>query len=176
MEQLNGKDTLPIFTSHTRNGQIFRGHPNFRGKGPWRDWVWVNWGQGYGKLPAHIWCFVDVKGVKHGRNAPIFGGIALKDGTYAVVETTILVQDELDIGKSDLMAPISKEVTIDSDGVVTKRTFFWRTQRHSWIHAVLCRTLEAHLTDILCYSQEMHGQHCSQNGFRTSMHWIRWMH
>ena len=30
-------DYMPIHTCHRRNGQIFRGHPNFRGKGPWKD-------------------------------------------------------------------------------------------------------------------------------------------
>ena len=34
-------DSLPIYTCHRRDGQMFRGHPNYRGKGPWRDWAWV---------------------------------------------------------------------------------------------------------------------------------------
>ena len=36
---------LPIFTYHRRGEHIVRGHPNYRGKGPWRDWVWVDWGE-----------------------------------------------------------------------------------------------------------------------------------
>ena len=48
-------DFLPIFTCHRRKGQTFRGHPNYRGKGPWRDWVWVNWGPQEGRLPCQMW-------------------------------------------------------------------------------------------------------------------------
>ena len=35
---------LEICTWHKRGDQIFRGHPNYRGKGGWKDWVWINWG------------------------------------------------------------------------------------------------------------------------------------
>ena len=31
--------TLDIFTEHSRDGVMFRGHPNHRGTGPWKDWV-----------------------------------------------------------------------------------------------------------------------------------------
>jgi hypothetical protein len=57
--QANGEENpLGIFTMHRRKDQIFRGHRDFRGKGPWQDWDWVNWGAGWGCLPCHIWCFV----------------------------------------------------------------------------------------------------------------------
>ena len=42
---------LEIFTEHTRDGTIFRGHPNYRGSGPWRDWVLVDWGEASGHQP-----------------------------------------------------------------------------------------------------------------------------
>ena len=116
-------DSLPIYTCHRRDGQIFRGHPNYRGKGAWKDWVWVNWGE-YGKLPCHIWCFVVLQGMPTGQNALYHGGIPLKDGTYAVVETTTLQEDEDEIGKSDLMMPVMKEVTLDAAGNVENRTFY----------------------------------------------------
>ena len=35
-------DYLPIYTRHVRDKQIFRGHPNFRGQGPWRDWAVID--------------------------------------------------------------------------------------------------------------------------------------
>ena len=34
---------LEILTRHRRNGTTFRGHPNFRGQGPWKDWAVVDW-------------------------------------------------------------------------------------------------------------------------------------
>ena len=35
-------DFLEICTLHQRGDQVFRAHPNYRGKGPWRDWAWVD--------------------------------------------------------------------------------------------------------------------------------------
>ena len=116
-------ESLPIYTCHRRKGQIFRGHPNYRGKGPWRDWVWVDWGAGYGKLPSHIWCFVVIEGCPSGRNAPEYGGIALKNGTYAVVETTQLEDDETEVGRSDLMMPVLKDIDLKT-GQKVGRQFY----------------------------------------------------
>ena len=42
LERLGVEHELQIFTVHNRGDQLFRGHPNFGGKGHWRDWVWVN--------------------------------------------------------------------------------------------------------------------------------------
>lgn len=120
----NPHESLPIFTCHRRNGQIFRGHPNYRGKGPWRDWVWVNWGQGYGTTPCHIWCFVIIEGAPLGRNQFHYGGVPLKDGTYAVVETSELEKDDHELGRSDLMMPIRKEIRLDEHNSVVQRTFY----------------------------------------------------
>ncbi|MEM7032623.1 MAG: hypothetical protein AAF629_23925, partial [Chloroflexota bacterium] len=44
---------LPIFTEHKRKGQIFCGHP--RSEGSWKDWIMIDWGKGWGSLPAQIW-------------------------------------------------------------------------------------------------------------------------
>jgi hypothetical protein len=118
------KKSLPIFTFHRRGNQIFRGHPNYRGKGPWRDWVWVNWGE-EGRLPCHIWCFVVLEGLPNRRNAPEFGGIKLnRDGVYAVVETSQVEMNEEEVGRSSILIPIRKMVGLDSDGTVLKRHFF----------------------------------------------------
>ena len=118
-----GEEFLPIFTCHRRKGQTFRGHPNFRGKGPWRDWVWVNWGQD-GRYPAHIWCFVSLQGLPTGRHGLTYGGTPLRDGVFAVVETATVEANEDLIVKSDLMIPVCKEVDLDEDGNVTNRTFY----------------------------------------------------
>ncbi len=116
--------SLPINTCHKRDDQIFRGHPNYWGKGPWKDWVWVNWGGGEGKLPCHIWCFVTLQDLPLRGGHLEHGGVQLKDGVYAVVECATLETDEAEIGRSDLMMPIDKEVDFDDDGFVSKRTFY----------------------------------------------------
>ena len=122
-------ESVPIYTVHKRAGQIFRGHPNFRGKGPWRDWVWVDWGHPYGKMPCHIWCFVVLKGMPTGRNRLHYGDIDLVDGVYAVVENSELEQldedgyDECNV-KSEMMMAIRKEVDLDDAGFPIKRTFY----------------------------------------------------
>jgi hypothetical protein len=115
---------LPIFTAHKRGDQMFRAHPNYRGKGPWRDWVWVNWGQ-EGRLPCHIWCFVVLEGLQSRRNAPDFGGIKLnRDGVYAVVECSQIETCEQEIGRSSILLPIRKTVDLDSAGNVSNRHYF----------------------------------------------------
>ena len=117
-------DSMPIFTCHRRSGQVFRGHPNFRGKGPWKDWVWVDWGPGYGRLPSHIWCFVKLEGMPTGGNTIHYGGIPLKDGVFAVVEATTFVEEMAQVGNSDLMIPVVKDVQLDGDGSILQRTFY----------------------------------------------------
>jgi hypothetical protein len=119
------EDSLPIYTCHKRGDQIFRGHPNFRGNGAWKDWVLVDWGTGERELPCHIWCFVVLKNLPQGRNGIEHGGIKLReDGVYAVVECCTLETDEEELGRSELMYPIHKTVDLDEDGYVTNRSFF----------------------------------------------------
>lgn len=106
---------MPIYTEHTRNGMVFRGHPNFRRNGPWRDWAMINWGdpddEGYGDLPCQIWCFVTLNGLDDALDGALgrkYGGIYLEDGTYAVVETGRWDDDEDEICMSDLFQPFFK--------------------------------------------------------------------
>ena len=119
----NGK--LPVRTEHKRDQQIYHGHPNFRGKGFWRDWVLVDWGGG-SVLPAHIWCFVVLSNMPKGRNQRIeFGGINLEDGVFAVVESANYDDDEDGGHQSDLFTPLTLEVEgIDQDGDVSGRKFY----------------------------------------------------
>ena len=77
---------IPIFTEHKRGETIFRGHPNYHGEGPWRDWVLIDWGRGWGTLPSHIWCFVDLSSFKSGSKSVEYGGVRLENNVYAVVE------------------------------------------------------------------------------------------
>ena len=58
-----------------------------------------------------------------GRDGLDYGGIRLKDATYAVVEEAYL--EETEVGKSDLFVPYLKSVKgFNEDGTVTGRTFF----------------------------------------------------
>lgn len=114
---------LPIFTMHKRNGQTFRGHPNYRGKGPWRDWVWVDWGA-QGQFPNHIWCFVEIKTLPDRGRHFEYGGITLKNGVYAVVESAFVDAEAESINKSDLMLPVRKESELDEDGLATNRNLY----------------------------------------------------
>ena len=117
-------ELLPIYTCHRRKGQIFRGHPNFRGKGAWRDWVWVNWGTGYGRLPSHIYCFVVLKNMPSGANTIHFGGIPLQDGVFAVVETANPDVQAQECPGANLITPYLKECEVGGNGRVRKRTFY----------------------------------------------------
>ena len=101
---------LPIFTEHKRGDIIFRGHPNYHGEGPWRDWVLIDWGRGWGTLPSHIWCFVDLTGFKSGSKSVEYGGIRLEKNVYAVVEVGQYVQIGDEALQSDLLVPLHKEV------------------------------------------------------------------
>ena len=115
---------LPIRTEHRRGKTIFRGHPNYRSSGrPWKDWVLVDWGPGYGSLPSHIWCFVCLTNMPIGGNTLQFGGINLADGVYAVVEVANYTEN--DVGASDFFTPLELEVgDMDENGTVTGRRFY----------------------------------------------------
>ena len=59
-----------------------------------------------------------------GRRRLKYGGIALEAGTYAVVETTELEENQVELGKSDLMMPIRKDIDLNEDGSVARRRFY----------------------------------------------------
>lgn len=116
---------LPVLTQHTREGQMFYGHPNFRSSGPWKDWVLIDWGPGYGVLPSHIWCFIELENMPIGNQKVEYGGITLTDGIFAVVEVASYVEEKQAAAMSDLFTPLEVEVQgMDSDGDVTARKFY----------------------------------------------------
>jgi hypothetical protein len=107
---------LRIRGTHTREGQIFRGSPDFRGDS-WRDWALFDWGGPSSTLPGQIWCFVVINSLIDGENSGIHhGSIELANGHYAVVESadyaTTLKQKKL----SDIFMSINKEVAQTADG------------------------------------------------------------
>ena len=103
---------LRIYTRIVRGGNSFRGHPNYRGKGPWRDWVWVDYGKD-GTFPCQIRCFAVVPPIEGGRRL-YSGGIRLQEGVFAVVESgKILEEDNWDL---DILTPFEKDVGLDAEG------------------------------------------------------------
>lgn len=116
---------MKVMTAHKRGTDVFRGHPNFRGEGPWKDWAIVDWGRKEGELPSHIWCFVSLSQMPKGRNKLNYGGIDLVDGVYAVVEVAQYDTDAANIAKSDLFTPLLLEIEgYDEDGDVSGRKFY----------------------------------------------------
>ena len=85
---------LPVLTEHRRDQVCWRAHPNFQGRGPWKDWVLVDWGP-EGVLPCRIWCFVDLTGLGPGTKRLEFGGVTLKQNVYAVMECATYDDDEI---------------------------------------------------------------------------------
>ena len=50
------------FTEYRRFGETFRAHPNYRSDGPWLDWVYIQWEEPLGSIPACIQTFIESKG------------------------------------------------------------------------------------------------------------------
>ena len=125
-EEVNAQP-LKLLTEHRRGDILFRGHPNHRGRGPWRDWALFNWGASYGVLPGQIWCFVVLEGLPSGRSAIEFGGVRIENGVYAVTEMATYddpnaLEENL---QSDLFVPLKKDVMgIDPEGNITGRKFY----------------------------------------------------
>ena len=104
----NYMEKVPLRTTHTRHGTIFRGSPKFIGE-VWRDWVMVDWGRS-GKLPCKIYGFVDLSALPL-NNRVSYGGLPnISPGQYAIVESASYVDDEDQENMSELLTPIEKEV------------------------------------------------------------------
>ena len=99
---------LQVYSEHSRHGQMFRAHPNYRGKGHWRDWVMIQWEEG--DTPAEIWCYVDLTEIPEGTEITLDSGMIVEHGVFAVVKCTTWVEDEEEITRSDLFTPLAKAV------------------------------------------------------------------
>ena len=111
-----GMRRLEIRGEHKRNGQIFRGHPDYRDN-HWRDWAMFDWGEMDGTLPGQIWCFVVIDSLLDHHDSGLYhGGIQLANGTYAVVETANIVKQVGEMKRSDIFLPIKKEVAQKATG------------------------------------------------------------
>ena len=118
---LGGND-LRIYTRLKRGGHSFRGHPNYRGKGPWRDWAWIDFGKD-GTYPCQMHCFVVVPPISGGKRLN-HGGIRLNGGIFAVVESGRMVAQSANGRKLELLTPFQKDVEFDCNGDVVKRIFY----------------------------------------------------
>jgi hypothetical protein len=115
---------MPIRAEHSREGVIFRSHPNYRGKGMWRDWVMIQWETG--PYPAQIWGFVDLSSLPEGLHVDItnvHGVTEVQRGVFAIVESCDY--EEEDEPLSDIFRPIVLETSSLTDGgEVDKRKFY----------------------------------------------------
>ena len=117
-------DEVPLYSTHKREDQIFRGTHNYLGQ-TWRDWVMVDWGPD-GVLPAKIWGFVDLTKLpaKTGLN---HGGLSrIEPGQYAIVESSEYQWDQDDDARQDteIMQSILTEVEAMTNGYVTQLRFY----------------------------------------------------
>lgn len=119
-DDLDGND-LQIYTKVKRGGQIWRGHPNYRGKGPWRDWAWVDYGRD-GEFLCHMWCFVDIPPLRGGTRRN-FEGTMVEEGVFAVVEVGELEEEEEHNLTTTLVQPMTKRVKLDEEGQQVEKTF-----------------------------------------------------
>lgn len=114
-------EKLQVHSEHTRSGQIFRAHPNYRGKGPWRDWVMLQWQEG--DFPAQIWCFLDLTQLPTGITVEVDENSTADKGVYAVVESTVYVEEDSPL--SDIFTPLRLESeALTKDGDVAQRRFY----------------------------------------------------
>ena len=83
----------------------------------------IDWGED-GHLPAEIWCFVVLSNIEP--NAQLhYGGIDLKNGTFAVVESAFPCGTENEKKMSDIFTPYQKDVgRLAKDGQVMERKLF----------------------------------------------------
>jgi hypothetical protein len=113
---------VSICAEHSRDGYMFRSHPNYRGKGPWRDWVMINWEEG--DFPAKIWGFVDLSSIPQDMQVDLESiDKIVERGVYAIVEScTYVNEDRLE---SDIFTPIQMETTmLSAEGEVLERKFY----------------------------------------------------
>lgn len=117
---------LQIYSDHTRNGQIFRGHPLYRGDNPWRDWVLVQWGDGEPE-PAQIWCFIDLNNIVEPEGESeklVFGNCDLTHGVFAVIEAAEYRARQNGDPRSHFFRPMVKEMGAHGTGGVRSRKFY----------------------------------------------------
>ncbi|MGL5917738.1 MAG: hypothetical protein ACRCYM_00635, partial [Cetobacterium sp.] len=112
---------IPICAEHCRGDQIFRSHPHYLGKGPWRDWVMVRWTTG--ELPSKIWGFLDLSSLpEHTEFQLTVGDYTVEKGIFAIIESADVMEVDADSITSDLFTEIKLETKeLDDHGELVHR-------------------------------------------------------
>jgi hypothetical protein len=84
---------IKFFTQHNRDEYIFRGDPNYDGKGPWYDWVNVDWSNGE-PIPAKINIFMDLT-VGYKRPFHVGSSYINEPGSYAIAYSCLTNAKEM---------------------------------------------------------------------------------
>ena len=117
--------TVTFYAEQHRNNVIFRSHPNYLGKGPWRDWVMVQWDMGGQSVPypAQIWGFVDLKDLPEDVEVDFDEITTLTSNVYAIIESGELIEEGEPL--SDIWQPIILEVgELTVENTVAQRKFY----------------------------------------------------
>lgn len=103
---------IRFFTQHNRDEFIFRGDPNFCNKGPWYDWVNVDWNDAK-PVPAKINIFMDLSvGLKE--CFQVGTSIVNEPGYYAIAYSCLSFSEEMRHPTSLLVE--KNELIINKDG------------------------------------------------------------
>ncbi|MCA1807754.1 MAG: hypothetical protein LC687_07900, partial [Actinobacteria bacterium] len=114
-------ERLQVFSEHTRSGQKFRAHPNYRGKGVWRDWVMIHWQEG--DHPAQIWGFLDLQDIPRGRVVKVDERTTVRRGVFAIVESANYVEEDAPL--SNIFTPLVLDTAeLSEEGLVSVRKFW----------------------------------------------------
>jgi hypothetical protein len=114
---------ITVFAEHRRSSVMFRAHPQFRGKGLWRDWVMIKWQSG--DFPAQIWGFLDLTNLPHGQSFPLFDGTNVTKGFWAIVESCFYKKTDPNLPSSELFHHLVLETLENNqDGSVRRRKFY----------------------------------------------------
>jgi len=117
---------VPLYTTYTRDGIIFRGAFDYRNH-IWRDWVVVDWGKD-GKLPNKLWGFVDLRAIPSNlpRHLQLnYGGLSnISPSIYAIVESATLSPEVEGDVKCEIFTRLHTEVGAKTDGFVSELKFY----------------------------------------------------
>jgi hypothetical protein len=125
----NWFEFVPVCAEHKRGEQIFRSHPNYRGKGPWRDWVMIKWSMG--DFPAKIWGFIDISELPTGVTVRLDTATDVRSGVWAVIESCNykappqLKKEQTPPRASEIFKTIILDAeTYNDDGTIATRKFY----------------------------------------------------
>jgi len=159
---------LKLLTLHRRNDMIFRGSASFRGS-MWRDWVVVDWGRGFEKLPSRTRCFVDLSRLRKNLRINIGRVNNLKPGVHAVVECSKPVESP---SNTELITEIEMEVGGFSDGFASKLMFHLAPVEAFVAPTVVIPTIGGKNNACIWLKPHTLGVACLSNGCMSLIAWM----